>query len=72
MGDTILVNQMVSSSEKEIVTWLSNGLTAKDISKLRKRSVRTIEGALDKIRAEYGCRNAAHLVGLFFRNKLIK
>jgi len=71
MTKTLMVKQEISDSEIEIVKLLSEGLTVREIAEKRKINVRTMEGAVDRMRGEYGAKNITHLVSIFFKNKFL-
>lgn len=66
---TPYIRTMKVEKESEIITHLSNGLTAKEIGAILGKSSRTIEKYLELLRAKYEAKNAAHLVGIFFKPK---
>jgi len=68
---TPYIRTMKVEKESEILTHLSNGLTAKEIGAILGKSPRTIEKYLELLRAKYGAKNAAHLVGIFLRKLTI-
>jgi len=70
-GNYLTVKQEVSKGDIEFVRMLADGMTVKEISEKKDKSVRTLEAVVDRMRGEYGCRNIAELVATFFRNKLI-
>lgn len=68
---TLSVQVEVSKEARDIVDHLSLGLRPREIAETLGLSNRTIEAKIDQLRADYGCKTPAHLVGVFFRNKLI-
>ena len=54
------------------VRYLSNGKTVKDISEITKIGIRTLEARLVRIRKQMKAKNQPHIVGEYFRKKLIK
>ena len=52
---------MIDQKDKEILKYLFQGKTAKEIGKLVFMSSRTVEGRLMKIRFHYDCRNNVQL-----------
>ena len=56
----------------DIVDMLSRGVKVSEISKDIGVNIRTLEARLIRIRDKSLSINAAHLVGNYFRNKLIK
>ena len=61
----------ISQREVDFVKMLSDGYSRKEISVKYKLSIRTIDAAIDRVKVKTGSKTMAHLVGLFFRNKLI-
>jgi DNA-binding NarL/FixJ family response regulator len=68
---TIEITKEISPETIEIVKSLSLGLRARDIGPKLKLSPRTAESRIDQIRKDYEAETQAHLVAIFFRNKLI-
>lgn len=62
----------VAKEDLDIVDHLSLGLRPREIGEILGLSGRTIEAKIDQLRADYGCKTPAHLVGVFMRNKLIE
>ena len=55
-----------------IVRELSNGKTISEISDRLVLKKRTLEDKILRLRVQFNCRNVAHLVSFFLREKLIK
>lgn len=66
------------ANDKKVLTdiafvgYLSNGKTVKDISEITKIGIRTLEARLVRIRDKVNAENQPHVVGEYFRKKLIK
>lgn len=63
---------MVSEKRLKIIELVSMGLTSVEIGRRVELSPRTVEKHLELLRATYGAKNSSHLVGIAFREKLIK
>lgn len=62
----------LKDSDFLLVDFLSNGMRTKEIALTVGRSVRTIESRIGILMERTKTKSQAHLVALFFRNKLIK
>lgn len=69
---SIVLNKIPSERDKELVTLRVDGASIEQIAEYYDLSVRTIESYFDSMRREYGVKNVYALIGLFFRNGLIK
>ncbi len=58
--------------EITIVQMLSDDNRANEIASVLKKSPRTIEGKILRIKQRFECKTVGGLVALFFRNNLIK
>ncbi len=56
----------------EIVQMLSEGIIGSEIANRIGMNIRTLEARLTRIRDKSNSTNVAHLVGNYFRKKLIK
>jgi len=61
----------LSQIEIDILTYISAGKTADEISLLIFKSTRTIEGYRQKLLEKTGCRNIAELVSWGWKNKIL-
>lgn len=59
-------------TDAEIVDMLSKGFKVSEISKEIGVNIRTLEARLIRIRDKSSSTNVAHLVGNYFRKKLIE
>lgn len=67
-----LKEQKKGFTDADIVQMLSVGMTGYQIAEKTKINIRTLEARLTRIRDKSNSTNVAHLVGNYFRNKLIK
>lgn len=63
---------MELEKRKEILFLLSLGHTASEIGLKLSMKTRTVEKAKEILMAAYGAKNTPHLIGIAFRNGLIK
>lgn len=54
-----------------LVKLAADGLTAAEIAEKRNGSLKTVEAHMRNIKQKTGCKNIAHVVASFFREKLI-
>lgn len=64
--------QGISKKEIELVQLIADGVTTKDIAKLKGISPRTIEAKTYLLRVKFNLRTNIGLIVLFFRKGLIK
>lgn len=64
-------NAIITQIEVELIKHFAEGLSAKEIANEQRKAVRTIEVQMQNLRKKTGCKNAAHLVATFLRQKLI-
>jgi len=62
---------MSPETQKEIVTYLANGLTHKEIGDKTGHTSSTIETFVLRIRREHGAKNSPHLVHIFHTKNLL-
>jgi len=62
----------VEPDELSVVSLLSYGFTAKQVSEKMKIGVRTIEGKIAKLKRELNCKTVTQLCCFCIRYKLIK
>lgn len=67
-----IINVTISREEKRIVKLMSDGLTVDEIALQLDVNARTLERKVSDLRKLCKCISLPHLVGFFFRNKLIK
>jgi len=65
-------NPLNEVTDAEIVQMLSEGIIGSEIAKKLGVNLRTLEARLTRIRDKALATNAPHLVGNYFRKKLIK
>lgn len=58
--------------DREVVRLVSLGLTSKQIAYQGGVSYRLIENIIENLKKEHNCKNTAHLVATFIRNKIIE
>jgi DNA-binding NarL/FixJ family response regulator len=61
----------VKDGDAELVRYVADGYTAKEIGDKMKLPKRTIEDKKRRLMDKCGCSSFAEVVALFFRNKLI-
>ncbi len=62
----------LTQRDKELISLLSKGLTAKQVSEMSNISNRTVEKIVADLMVQYDCNNKTHLVSTFLRKGLIK
>jgi DNA-binding CsgD family transcriptional regulator len=62
----------LKKADIDLVRKLSRGITVPEIAAERDRSIRTIEGNTNILRARFKCKTLAHLVATFLRKEIIK
>ena len=72
MNEGIPIKRIPTEKEIELVQMLANDLSAKDISKKRGLTEKTIHAEISKTLKAYGCTGRMSLLVLFFRNGLVK
>lgn len=65
------VDRVFTDKELELIQMTANGVKRSEIAEKTKRSIRTIESHLDRLKKEFKCGSVPHLVAFFLRNKLI-
>ena len=65
-------NPLKQVTDAEIVQMLSEGIIGSEIATKLGVNLRTLEARLTRIRDKSSSTNVAHLVGNYFRKKLIK
>lgn len=61
-----------TNRDAEVVRLVSLGFTAKQIASQGRVSYRLIENVIDNLKKAHNCKNTAHLVATFIRNKIIE
>lgn len=69
---TKIVSVSITRQEKKLVRLMAEGKTVEEIAKVLQENPRTLERKVADLRKLCKCTNLPHLVGFFFRNKLIK
>lgn len=54
----------LTAKEKEVLFYLSRGKSAKDIALILRRSFRTIEHRIERIKEKFGCKNSKELISM--------
>lgn len=62
----------IKDRERDIVKMLSEGKKPAEIGSKLNLAKRTIESYIDRIKDSHMAENSPHLVGIFFRKKLIE
>lgn len=65
-------SEALSSWSIELVSYLSNGYTVEEVSKVIPKSRRTIETHIAMLKEDFEAKNTPHLVAIFLRKQLIK
>ncbi len=65
-------DKVVKEDEAQMVKYYSEGLKSPQISIQMEIKERTLEKRVEKLRASYGAKTIAHLVGIFLREGIIE
>jgi DNA-binding CsgD family transcriptional regulator len=61
----------ITDKDVKIVEMIASGMRASDIGEKFKRSPRTIEFSIDRLKEKFGAKTQPELVAMFFRHKII-
>lgn len=65
------MNLQISDKQKEILTYVSEGRTSKEIAGLVLLSDRTIHNNLTNLRKKFNAKNTIHLITIMRQNNII-